>query len=83
MRLIKTAVWLGLALFCAFAFHDRYWRWRGCFNELGRCYDSDEGVMVEQAGLLWGGLALLFMVGFLGSFRRRQRGRPPQAPSKT
>jgi hypothetical protein len=23
----------------AFAYYDRYWRWRDCFNELGRCYD--------------------------------------------
>jgi hypothetical protein len=27
------------ALF-AVAYHDRYWRWRECFNELGRCVET-------------------------------------------
>lgn len=42
------------ALF-AFAWYDRYWLWRDCFNELGRCYDPVGGeVYLEQAGLVWG-----------------------------
>lgn len=55
-----AALWLALAGLFALAFYDRYWRWRGCFKELGRCYDPDEGVMLEQAGMIWGTLALLF-----------------------
>jgi hypothetical protein len=36
-------------------FHERYWRWRDCFNELGRCYDPvSEQVFVEGAGYIWG-----------------------------
>ena len=47
-------------MLCGFFFHERYWRWRGCFNELGRCYDTEAGVMVEQAGAIWGTLTLIF-----------------------
>lgn len=44
----------GTALFLL-AYYDRYWRWRDCFNELGRCYDPDgEQVFLEQAGVVWG-----------------------------
>jgi hypothetical protein len=70
-----SALWLALTVLFALAFYDRYWRWRGCFNELGRCYDPEEGVMVEQAGLIWGMLTLLFgllLVGSLWSLLRRR-----------
>lgn len=51
------------ALFFAFVFYERYWRWRNCFNELGRCWDSEsEQVFLEQAGIIWGGFTLLFLV---------------------
>lgn len=39
----------------AFAFHEMYWRWRGCFNEEGRCFDPVEGVVYHaQSGEVWG-----------------------------
>ncbi len=60
MEVIRLLMWLGLSLACALAFHERYWRWRDCFNELGRCYDPQAGVMVEQAGPIWGTPALVF-----------------------
>jgi hypothetical protein len=75
MRFIWPLLWLCLALFSAFAFYDRYWRWRGCFNELGRCYDSQAGVMVEQAGGIWGGLSLIGLILFLRGLRRLLRSR--------
>jgi hypothetical protein len=37
-RLLGGAL-VGLGLLFAAAFYDRYWRWRDCFNELGRCFD--------------------------------------------
>jgi len=43
------------ALLFALAYYDRYWRWRDCFNELGRCYDpQSQQVFLEQAGVVWG-----------------------------
>jgi hypothetical protein len=47
----------------ALASHDRYWRWRGCFNELGRCYDPvSQDVYLEQAGVVWGSLAAICLL---------------------
>lgn len=55
-----TGIWLIVGSFCAFLFFDRYWIWRRCFNELGRCYDPEsQQVFLEQAGLVWGSLALV------------------------
>jgi hypothetical protein len=55
LRRAAAVVFLtGAALF-AYAWYDRYWRWRDCFNELGRCYDPEsQQVFLEQAGLVWG-----------------------------
>jgi hypothetical protein len=48
-------VFAAAAALFAFAWYDRYWLWRDCFNELGRCYDpGTEQVYLEQAGLVWG-----------------------------
>ena len=74
-RAAFAALWLAFTALFALAFHDRYWRWRGCFNELGRCYDPEHGVMVEQAGAIWGSLTLIFgllLIGSLWSLLRRR-----------
>ncbi len=53
------------------AWYDRYWRWRGCFNEAGRCFDPEtQDVYLEQAGLVWG-LFLLVSLGLLVLSARR------------
>lgn len=55
----------AIAMLGVFAFWDRYWRVRDCFNELGRCYDAErQEVLLEQAGVAWsvvtaGGLVVL------------------------
>jgi len=56
------------------AWYDRYWLWRDCFNELGRCYDPvSEQVFLEQAGLVWGSFAVLSLL-FALFFALRARG---------
>ncbi|MBR0718114.1 hypothetical protein [Bradyrhizobium liaoningense] len=72
-----AAVLIGLGALFALAFEARYWRWRDCFNELGRCYDPvSQDVYLEQAGLVWGGLAAVSWVAGLvlvaGLRRRRE-----------
>ena len=64
----------------ALAFYDRYWRWRDCFNELGRCYDPVGGVVyLEQAGVVWGLLAAIPAIAALMLWRRaHRRSRGPQ-----
>jgi hypothetical protein len=57
---LLIAASLSMAAVFALAFYLRYWRWRDCFNELGRCYDPIEGVVyLEQSGAIWGGLAFI------------------------
>ena len=78
----RAAVLLVALLFAAgamlfgYAWYDRYWRWRDCFNELGRCYDPDsQQVFLEQAGPAWGTFAvvcLLFAALFAWRALRRR-----------
>ena len=57
IRMIATLLCLGLAIIFA------YFRWRNCFNELGRCFDSDAGVVhLQQSGIVWLLLAVLALV---------------------
>ena len=59
------------AVLFGWAFYEFYWRWRDCFNELGRCYDPSSHTVMTDAGFVWGlmtvialGLALvLWMLG--------------------
>jgi hypothetical protein len=75
--LLKALRWLLAGAFSAFsvlfllAFYYRYWVWRDCFNELGRCYDpGTEQVYLEQAGVAWGSLAGICLVaGIVLTFR--------------
>jgi hypothetical protein len=72
VRWTLSGLSMGLAVVCLVAFHDRYWRWRDCFNELGRCYDPiSQDVYLEQAGIVWGGLAGVFVLAGLLIMSRR------------
>jgi hypothetical protein len=68
LLLVLSTVCAAAAAVFAYAWYDRYWLWRDCFNELGRCYDPDgQQVYLEQAGLVWGlftGFSLLLLVLF-------------------
>jgi hypothetical protein len=35
--LILAVLFVAGAILFDLAWYDRYWRWRDCFNELGRC----------------------------------------------
>ena len=87
MRLLGAIAGLaltGLSAMLAFAFYDSYWRWRDCFNELGRCFDPVSGVVYhEQSGAIWGGLALLSLLAGLALLLppMLRRPPPPQPPT--
>lgn len=53
-------LWLSLTGLSIFLFYENYWRWRDCFNELGRCYETDVGVMTDTAGPIWGSFTVIF-----------------------
>jgi hypothetical protein len=64
------------AVLFGLAYYDRYWRWRECFNELGRCYDSgSQQVFLEQAGLVWGSFAMISLLASASFVRRALRRR--------
>jgi hypothetical protein len=51
---------LGLSAIFWFACYFFYFKWLDCFNEMGRCFDSDTGVVyLEQSKLFWVPLAVL------------------------
>jgi len=67
LRGLLAAALIGIGVLFALAFEARYWRWRDCFNELGRCYDPvSQDVYLEQAGLVWGGLAAIALLAGIG-----------------
>jgi hypothetical protein len=75
LRRIFGAALIVLGVLFALAFEARYWRWRDCFNELGRCFDPvSQDVYLEQAGMVWGGLAAISLLagfGLVMGLRRR------------
>src|SRR5262245_31996623 len=74
LRWTSACLLVGAGMLFAFTFHDRYWRWRSCFNDLGRCYDPiSQQVYLEQAGIVWGGLAAISLLAGLGLLVRRRR----------
>jgi hypothetical protein len=69
-----------LAGLSGWAFHVRYWVWRGQFGTEGRAYDPRTGeAFVEQAGLIWGGLCVTFTGLAAGFARGALRAREEQA----
>ena len=81
MRLLMAAFWSLLTTSFGYMLYERYWRWEDCFNELGRCHDSEARVMVEQASFIWGLPTLIFGLLTLGSLWSLLRQRTaPKAP---
>jgi hypothetical protein len=81
LKILKTLAWFGLTAACALFFYERYWRWRDCFNELGRCYDTYKGVMTEAAGPIWGTLTLIFgLVALRSLWRLLKQRNASEAP---
>ena len=63
IRWITGLILLGISGGFFWLYHAQYFRWRGCFNDLGRCFDPVSGmVYLEQAGMIW--LSLGVVTGF-------------------
>lgn len=73
LRLVMSSLWVFLTYGNVMLFYERYWIWRDCFNELGRCYDEEQGVLLKQAGPVWGGFSAIFGLLFLASLLRLLR----------
>ncbi|MCF6303287.1 MAG: hypothetical protein L3J13_08835 [Devosiaceae bacterium] len=60
--------------FFFYAYYERHFRWKECFNDLGRCYDSETNtVYLEQAGIVWMTLALIFLLMAVVLFWKRRK----------
>jgi len=73
-RWLTALIFFVLSCGSTVFYFDRYWKWRDCFNELGRCYDAGtQMVYFEQAGLVWATFVILFAGAGLAVllFRRR------------
>jgi hypothetical protein len=70
---LLPVVSLALSGLFSWAFYTRYWIWRDCFNELGRCYDPvGQVVLLEQSGLIWGSMTAIALAATVVLWRRRQ-----------
>ncbi len=48
--------------FFFYIYYEQHWRWKDCFNEQGRCFDNDTGLIyLQQAGITWITLAIGFL----------------------
>ncbi len=59
---IAAAISLFFTALFTFAFHDRYWRHRNCFNDRGHCWVSEDGINYTTSGIVWAPLATIFAV---------------------
>ena len=58
-RAILAALCFGLSCGFGYMFYAQHLRWRGCFNDAGRCFDAHSGVVYHaQSGAIWLVLAL-------------------------
>lgn len=74
-RKIFSLTLLGLSVAFGYFFYVQYLQWRNCFNELGRCFDDNAGVVhLEQSGSVWLLLAVLALGG--GLYNAWQLGKP-------
>jgi hypothetical protein len=73
-RIVLGIAVTGAGALLALVFYERYWRWRDCFNELGRCFDPvTQDVYLEQSGGVYGGLAAVFLILGLALLTWRRR----------
>ena len=77
LRLTLSLLLLGLSCLFATAYYGFYFKWRTCFNELGRCFDPETAtVYLAQTGIIWLPLALLtFAAGLYQLLRFIQQKR--------
>lgn len=57
---LLVAISVGLSLLFGYFYYTQYFRWRDCFDDSGRCFDANTGVVYhDQSGGVWLVLALV------------------------
>lgn len=73
-RRLNGAALLCVAAFFLYAYYIQYFKWRDCFNDQGRCFDSETStVYLEQSGPIWLGIGLLTLGFALWLLRPNRR----------
>ncbi|TMV92328.1 hypothetical protein FGG78_07990 [Thioclava sp. BHET1] len=76
VRQISSLLLLGLAVICGYLYYVEHYKWRNCFNELGRCFDKETGVVYsEQSGTVWLMLTVLALGGGLFNALRLRKSK--------
>lgn len=61
-RSVITLCLCALSVLFGYLYYVQYYQWRDCFNDMGRCFDPNSGVVyMEHSGVTWLTLALLSM----------------------
>ena len=67
---------LCLSALFGYLYYTQHLKWRSCFNDQGRCFDPQAGVVYhEHSGSVWLILAILTLVASLALFWRLRRSR--------
>ncbi len=65
-RHLISLLLFGLSALFGCFYYVQYYKRRDCFNEAGRCFDTQAGVTyLEQSGITWITLALFAFGGFV------------------
>jgi len=75
-----AAFFLVSASFFAFAFYDRYWKWRGCIAQAASSCALPGAWNATAGGAVWGPVALVFLVTglcLLWAVTRSDQRQPP------
>ena len=74
-RVIYALFCLGLACTSGYFYYVQYFKWRSCFNEMGRCFDEDTGVVYsQQSGAVWLLVAVLALaIGLYNAWHLTKR----------
>jgi hypothetical protein len=74
IRKAISLIFFLLAALCGLAYYHSYFKWRDCYNDLGRCYDSESGIVyLEQAGVVWTLFGILFLIPALVLWFKRPK----------
>ncbi|RBP37640.1 hypothetical protein DES53_11322 [Roseimicrobium gellanilyticum] len=65
-HLVFAAIYLGAAGFFAYAFYDRFWKWRDELSQVSTSFTTPDGANVSSSGMIWILPAGIFAIlGFL------------------
>lgn len=75
MRLIIPVLSSLFALFFAWLYYERYWKWRDCIEAAESSCVLPDGDTLTNGGVVWGLFAVLFALAAFGSwlFARARR----------